>query len=205
MIRIGSVDVMEEILEADAQEIQAWFTRRGLDEAVLRTAPVAGEANVAVEAVLRQLVALVEPELHLLLRRDELEHVLFLDVAEAEPRLDEMIAGVEVASVLERERSPTSLGMDAEAGWLADPVRERDVEHLHVDLADVPPDPFLEHVDEEPAVLLRRDRAIGDVRPLLHVEGPVAPRGPRRTVLGLLGRPLDDRDELDEPRLALIA
>ena len=41
-------------------------------------------------------------------------------------------------------------------GRLADPVGERDVEHLHVDLADVAAHPLLEDVDQEAAVLLAR-------------------------------------------------
>ena len=56
--------------------------------------------------------------------------------------------------MLERERQPARLRVDAEAGRLADPVGERDVEHLHVDLADVAAHPLLEDVDQEAAVLL---------------------------------------------------
>ena len=64
--------------------------------------------------------------------------------------------------MLEGERVPAGLRVDAEPGRLADPVRQRDVEHLHVDLADVAAHPFLEHVDQEPAVLLGADRPLGD-------------------------------------------
>ena len=56
--------------------------------------------------------------------------------------------------MLERERAAAGLGVDAQAGRLADPVRERDVEHLHVHLADVAAHPLLEDVDQEAAVLL---------------------------------------------------
>ena len=66
---------MEERLEAGAEVVQAWIAGRRLDEAVLRAAAVAGEANVAVEAVLRQRVPLVETELQLLLRGDERQQV----------------------------------------------------------------------------------------------------------------------------------
>ena len=57
--------------------------------------------------------------------------------------------------------------MHAEARRLAVPVRQRDVEHLHEDLADVAPHPLLEHADQERAVLLRRDGAVGDEAALL--------------------------------------
>ena len=108
--------------------------------------------------------------------------------------------------MLEREREPARLRVHAEARRLADPVRERDVEHLHVDLADVASHPLLEHVDQEAAVLLGGDRAAGDAVALLHVERPVAPGRPRHgSVFVRLGDALDDRDELDEPRAALVA
>ena len=67
--------------------------------------------------------------------------------------------------MLERERQAAGLRVHAQPWRLADPVRERDVEHLHVDLADVTADPLLEHVDQEAAVLLAADRASGDASP----------------------------------------
>ena len=68
-------------------------------------------------------------------------------------RLDEVVARIEIAVVLERQRGAAGLGVDAQAGRLAEPVGERHVEHLHVDLADVVPHPLLEDVDQEPPVL----------------------------------------------------
>ena len=108
--------------------------------------------------------------------------------------------------MLERERQPARLRVDAQPGRLAVPVRERDVEHLHVHLADVAANPLLEHVDQETPVLLTRHRAAGHPLAFLHVQGPVAPRRPRhRPVVGGLHDPLDDRDELHEARAALVA
>ena len=107
--------------------------------------------------------------------------------------------------MLEREREPARLRVDAQPGRLADPVGERDVEHLHVHLADVAAHPLLEDVDQEAAVLLAADRAVRDRAPLLLVQRPVAPRRPRHLAVGGLGDPLDDRDELDEARAALVA
>ena len=69
MKRIGGVDVVEERLEAGAEVVEAGIAVGRSDEAVLGAAAVAGEADVAVEAELRQGVALVEPELPLLLAR----------------------------------------------------------------------------------------------------------------------------------------
>ena len=51
-----------------------------------------GKAHVTVQAVLRQSLPLVEPELPLLRRVDELEHVRHPDVAEPVLGLDEVVA-----------------------------------------------------------------------------------------------------------------
>ena len=85
------VDVVEERLEAWTQVVQAGFPVRRRDEAVLRATAVAGEADVALEAVPRQGVALVEPELPLLRGRDELEHVGERDVPELVVGLHEVV------------------------------------------------------------------------------------------------------------------
>ena len=103
---------------------------------------------------------------------------------------------------------PARLGVHAHPAGLTVEVRERGVEHLHVDGADVAADPILEHIDQEPPVLHRADRAVGDQVPLLGVERaalhPAAPAGvgDRQT---LLGRAFDDGNELDEPRAQLVA
>src|SRR5580765_8493908 len=59
--------------EAGAQVVEPGVAVGGGDEAVLRAAAVAGEADVAVEAVLRERVPLVEPELALMGECDELD------------------------------------------------------------------------------------------------------------------------------------
>ena len=80
---------------------------------------------------------------------------LSVDVAQQVARFDVVVAGVQVAGVLERELLAAGLGVHAHAAGLAVEVRQRGVEHLDVDGADVAADPVLEHVDQEPAVLGR--------------------------------------------------
>ena len=101
---------------------------------------------------------------------------------------------------------PARLRVDAQARRLADPVRERDVEHLHEDLADVPANPLLEDVDQEASVPLCRDRAPGHAvaRPGRRAGGRARTSTARRRPRGF-GDALDDRDELHEPRAALVA
>src|SRR5882757_8901525 len=92
--------------------------------------------------------------------------------------------------------------------WLAVPVGQCGVEHLHVNGADVATYPLLEDVDHEPAVLLRADRTVGDESTLLDIQRPAthaaAPSG-IRDGQRLGGSALDDRDVLDEGRPQFIA
>ena len=97
-----------------------------------------------------------------------------VDVAELLARLDEMIAGVEIAVVLQRRTVAAGGGVDAQQ--MAAEIRfERHVEELDEDPADVAAHPFLEDVDQEAAVLLAADRALGDQVAGLRVE-QAAPR-----------------------------
>ena len=70
-----TVDVSEESLVPGTQVIQSWLTIRGLNKAVLGTAPVAGKTNLAIHAIARQGSHLVLPKLELLVRGDQLDHV----------------------------------------------------------------------------------------------------------------------------------
>ena len=200
-------NVTEEVLIAGAEVVLAGFAVGGGGEPVLGAASVAGEPDVAIPAVPGQGVVLVLPELPLLGQDDQFEHVLVLDVAEQVAGLDIVVAGVQVTGVLQGELMPAGLGVHAHPARLAVPVRQRGVEHLHVHGADVTADPLLEHVDQESPVLLRADRAVGDQVPVLGVERtafhPAAPAGISDRQ-GLLGRPLDDRDVLDERGAQLV-
>ena len=101
------------------------------------------------------------------------------DVAELLARLDEMVAGVEIAIVLQGR--PVAAGRRVNAEKMTTEVcLERHVEELHEHAADVAPHPFLENVDQETAVLLAADRTFGHQIPGLRVQqslaaGPIAP------------------------------
>ena len=71
------------------------------------------------------------------------------DVAEEIAGLDEVVARVEVAVVLERDRVAARLGEDAHGRRQVAPGGERGVEHLHEHRADVTAHPLVEDVDEE--------------------------------------------------------
>ena len=111
--------------------------------------------------------------------------------------------------MLQGERRPAGAGVHAHPGLVhPHPVRERGVEDLDEHVADVVAHPLLEHLDEELAVLLGADAAVGDELALLPVERSVTGSSPPAG-LGegeqLRGDPLDDGDELDELRTELVA
>ena len=125
------------------------------------------------------------------------------------PGLDEVVAGVEVAVVLQRRAVAAGGGVDAQE-VTAEMGLEGDVEELHVDPPHVAPDPLLEDVDQELPVLRAAHGTSGDEAAGLRVQGALPAAGPVAPSLvggveGLLGGALDDGDELDPLGPELVA
>src|SRR5271166_3446543 len=149
--------VCEEQLEAGAEIVLAWFAVLRQREAVLWTAAVAEQAHAALAALFGEPVALVVAEFAHLRRGDKIDERSRRDVAELLPRLDEMVAGIDITVVLEGGSIAAGRGMDAEK-MPAEIGLERHVEELDEHASHVAPHPFLENVDEKAAVLLTPDR-----------------------------------------------
>ena len=94
------VDAVEKTFVSCAQVIEAGLSSGGLDKSILGTFPVTGETHVTVQAVLGQRIAFIQPKLDLLVRSDQFEHVLLLDITEQIIGFHEMVAGVQVTIVL---------------------------------------------------------------------------------------------------------
>ena len=93
---------------------------------------------------------------------------LVLDVAQQIVGFDKVVAGVEVAVVLDGQARAAGLVEDAHARRIhAQPVAQRRLEGLHVDLADIVAHPFVEDDAEEAAKLLGQHRTVGDGCPCL--------------------------------------
>src|SRR5438874_9769525 len=82
------IDMFEECLVARAQVIQPWLSIRRLDEAVLGTLAVAGEAHLALTAVLWQAMTLVQAKLPLPVRGHQFYHMPLRNVTEQIVRFD---------------------------------------------------------------------------------------------------------------------
>ena len=101
----------------------------------------------------------------LLVRAHHLGDRLFGDVAEEIILIDEMVARVEVAVVLDDGIAAAGLGEGAGAGHLPDPSGQSGVEISDEYAADIIPDPIIEYVAEEPTS--RRNRYVSNPRPSL--------------------------------------
>lgn len=77
------------------------------------------------------------------------------DVAQQVLGLDEVVAGVDVAAVLHRQRVTAGLGVDALTTTRAHPRREGRVEGPDEHLTNVVANPFVKDLGEEPAPTLR--------------------------------------------------
>jgi hypothetical protein len=76
---------------------------------MLRTFPIAGKPHIAFAAVPRQVVVFIQSELLLLGRVDQRAQPVFHYVSELVLRIHVMVAGINVAIVLDREGRSTSL------------------------------------------------------------------------------------------------
>ena len=110
-----AVDMVEEVEVAGAQVVETGFTIGREGEAVLRALAVAGEQRGAFAALAGERVALGIAERSLLGLRDQLDHLGVHDVAEQVRRLDEVVARVEIAVVLEGKGVAAGLAEDAQA------------------------------------------------------------------------------------------
>ena len=182
--------VREERLEPGAEPVEAGLTVGRQQDAVLGALAVAGEEVVAGAAEGGQCLFFGPPERALPLRAHELTDRRLEDVAEQVARVDEVVARVEVAVVLEGDALAAGRLQDAQARNAAHVGGQHAVEELHEHLAHVAAHPLVEDRVQEAPVLLG-----------LHAAG-----GRRAGAAGGRRRlDLDDGDELDEPGAELVA
>ena len=164
--------MLEEQFESRTEVVLSRLPVARKREPVLGAASVAQRPDLAGAALRRERVELVLAELALLGRGHQVEQVGLVDVPDLVARLHVVVATVQVAVVLQRRAETAGGRVDAQE-MAAEIGFERHVEELHVDLAHVAAHPFLEHVHQEAAVLLRADRALGDQISGLGVEQPL--------------------------------
>lgn len=139
----------EKGLISGTEIIQAGLSVRRVYEAVARTLPVARKSYFAFAAVPRKGIALRVAEGTLPVRRHQLQKVLLLDVPQPEPGFDKVIAGVEIAVVLQSQGVAAGFGKDAQRGGQFQQGRKSRFEQLDKDkdVADVARDPLVKNAD----------------------------------------------------------
>jgi len=164
----GEIDVVEEILVPGTEVVEPRLAIGGGEEAILGASSMTGEAHITVLAVERQRVALIGPELALLRRGHQLQHMFLTDVAQQIVGLDKMITGVEIAIVLHGQRVAAGFIENANPrGGHLQPVGQGRLKGLDKHPAHVMHHPFIEDGAEELPKLLGPDRPVGDGGALL--------------------------------------
>ena len=115
------VNVVEEAAVAGAEVVEARLAVGGLEETVLGAAAVAGESHLAASAVVGKGVAFGGAELALLGAVDHFGKRLLAKVAELVLRVNEVVAAVEIAVVLDGEGVAAGFGVDSDAARSAEP------------------------------------------------------------------------------------
>ena len=153
--------MIEKLLVTSAEVVQTVFTCRRFDKPIFRTPSVANKLHFAAAAVFGECIAFIGTEFALERRIHHLLNGVFCDVAYMIVRRNEMIAGVEIAVMLNSECVAARFVEDTEAWVVAQPRFQRDIKNLHENSADVVDYPLIKDRAEEFTVLPCRDRARG--------------------------------------------
>ena len=160
------------------------------DEAVLRALTVAGEEKTTLAARLRQFVPLVLSKLPLFVRAYQFGHGRLQDVSQQVIWLNEVIAGIQIAVVFQRQGQAAGACEDADRSCPAKPARQRRIKVKDEGVANVSVYPLVEDLDEVSSPLARPDGAVRDRAAFLE-SGLVVP--------------LNNGDELDVSGIKFIA
>ena len=161
----GFVDMIEKLLVTSAKVVQTVFTCRRFDKPIFRTPSVADKLHFAAAAVFGECIAFIGTEFALERRIHHLLNGVFCDVAYMIVRRNEMVAGVEIAVMLNCQGITAGFIEDTEARVISQPRFQRDIKNLHENSADVVDYPLIKYRAEELTVLLCRDRTRGHIFP----------------------------------------
>ena len=85
----------------------------------------------------------------------------FCDVSQLVFGFNEMVTGKQIAIVFKKERLAAGLAKNTKATLVANPFTQGDIKNLDEHLANVPFDPFVKYLVQEPAILHTRHGAAG--------------------------------------------
>ena len=135
--------MLEELAIAFAEVIDGETAIGVGQETVARTFTVAGKKPLTRLALRGEGIGLLTRKLLMLRAVDEFEDGFVAKVAEPILRKNEVIAVIDGAVGLDDGAVGTGLAQRADAGHLANPIRQRRVEHLHEKPSDIAPYPLV--------------------------------------------------------------
>jgi hypothetical protein len=178
----GFICVYEKRLVTFAQIVQSCFSILRPDQTVLGTLAIADMQEFTLPAALWKRSPLVLSELSLLVRDNEFDQGRLEDVSQEVLGLHEVVAGIEIAVVLERHALTAYRAEDADRSCHPEPARQRPVEIENERFSDIPLDPLIKDHRQEPS-------------PLVCTDGPV--RGRVAFLKPVFVVPLHNRNKLN--------
>jgi len=143
-----------------AEVVETHLSIGRFDKTVLGTLTIANMQDFAFPAVLRKRISLIFSELSLLFRGHEFDHRCLQDVSQVVIRLDEVIARIKIAIVLQSHALTACRPEDADGPRHVQPACQRSVEIQNKCLANVSLNPLVEDLDQEMPPLGRTDRPV---------------------------------------------
>ena len=113
---------------------------------------MAGESHIAFAAKFRKRRGFGFAELFLFGRIHHAGDRLVHDIAQLEFGINKVVAGEQISIVLEGEAFSAIFEKQAESRAMAGPNAERDIEHLHENLAHIPPHPSVKNGNQKVAI-----------------------------------------------------
>ncbi len=182
--------MLEKCLVTCAEVVEPRFSFGRFDEAILGALPVADREKSAFVTKLWQGVPFALPECPLLSRGHELDHWSFEDISHQMIWLDEVVAGIKIAVVLQGRALTARSSEDTDRSRLAKPACQRALEIEDEGTTDISLYPFVENRDQE-------------MPPLVGPDGSV--RGPVAFLVSAFVIPFHNWNELDVLRSKRIA
>lgn len=141
--------VAKEALISCAEIVQAWLAIRGMKDSILRTSPVAKRQDLAAETETGQTIPFGVPEGSLCRALKKIDQRSLLDVAQAVPSIDEVVARKDVSVMFDHRNIATGFSEDAERVFIGESRSGYFLKDLHLDPLDIQADPLIEDGTEK--------------------------------------------------------
>ena len=152
----GAVDVIEELSITGTQIVQPGVPVRSLQKAVFGAFAIAGMPDLAVQTILWERIELGLAKLLLPTGIDEVFQRYDIQVPQEILGLHKVVATIDIAVVLHRQRAAACSAEDTERRFDVHPCAERLIEDLYEHAANVALNPFVKNIAQECAELSRK-------------------------------------------------